>query len=96
MTRLIAISTLTLAALIGLPAGPIQAQTSDTCNLAEMDGAVGQTSAYATNAVNDIQEFAPDQIVRFLLPGEAPGVVDMRQLTVVFGSDGRVVRIYCG
>lgn len=96
MTRLVAISTLTLTALIGLPEGSAQAQTSDTCNLAAMDGVVGQTSAFATNLINDLQEYASDQIVQFLLPGENPEDVDMRRLTVVFGGDGKVTRAYCG
>lgn len=88
--------TLTLAAGVALPAIPLKAQEADTCNRSAMSHVIGETSFVVTNVIYEIAAYAPEQIVRYLRPGDDPGAVRASRLSVVFDADGRVTRVYCG
>lgn len=81
---------------VALSYGPVHAQTPDTCNRAAMDEVMGQTSFFVTQVIYDIAAYAPEQVVRFLRPGDAPGPVRESRLTVVFDGEGRATQAYCG
>lgn len=87
---------LLICAAISWGAGPVRAQAPDTCNRAAMEAVIGQTSFFATQVIYDIAAVAPERIVRFLRPGDAPGPENTRRLSVVFDGDGRVTRVFCG
>lgn len=96
MTRLVVLVTLVIAAMTGLPLTQLHAQEPDTCDRVAMDDVIGATSFSVTNVVYEIAAYAPNQIVRYLRPGEDPGFERSDRLTVVFDGDGRVIRVYCG
>lgn len=88
--------TFSIAAVMAMTSSPAHTQAPDTCNRAAMDGVIGQTSFFVTNVIYDIAAYAPEQIVRFLRPGDDPGPTRANRLTVVFDADGRATRAYCG
>lgn len=96
MTRTVAFVTLTFAAMITALASPLTAQTPDTCNRAAMADMIGQPTFYVVNVVYEIAEYAPEQVVRLLRPGQEPGFVRPNRMTVLLDDDGLVAEVYCG
>lgn len=79
----------------GMAPSAALAQAPDTCNRTPVEEVIGQTTFFAMNVVYEIAEYAPEQIVRILRPGEDPGFTRPTRMTIYLDSEGRVREVRC-